>query len=134
MLYIINNSMTNTCNKYYNYFYTSLDEAKLQYIRKEYTVIEVDWLNKTLVNSEIFNKKYFEKDTEKKEIVNNMLEYYLNDKDKHIYKNTDYLCNNKEKICICNTHADDFRKIYEGINYRPNIKYVSWCKKENDDF
>ena len=126
--------MTNTSNKYYSYFYTSLNEAKLQYIRKEYTVIEVDWLNKTLVNSEIFNKKYFEKFTEKTEIVNNMLEYYLNDKDKSIYKKTDYLCNKKEKICICNTHADDFRKIYDGINYSPNIKYVSWCKKENDDF
>lgn len=63
-----------------------------------------------------------------------MLEYYLNDKDKSIYKKTDYLCNKKEKFCICNTHADDFRKIYDGINYSPNIKYVSWCKKENDNF
>uniref|UniRef100_A0A6C0HYE0 Uncharacterized protein n=1 Tax=viral metagenome TaxID=1070528 RepID=A0A6C0HYE0_9ZZZZ len=31
---------------------------------------------------------------------------------------TDYLCNERERICICNTHAEDFRKIYEGINYR----------------
>lgn len=33
-----------------------------------------------------------------------MLKYYLNNKDKAIYKKTDYLCN---------THADDFRKIYK---------------------
>ena len=54
-----------------------------------------------------------------------MLNFYMNDKDEHnghIYKRTDYLCNEKEKVCICNTHAEDFRKIYEGINYRQNTK------------
>lgn len=60
--------------------------------------------------------------------------FYLNDKDKEIYKKTDYLCNEKEKLCICNTHADDFRKIYDGINYKQNIKYISWCKKYKDKF
>lgn len=45
---------------------------------------------------------------------------------------TDYICNKKEKICICNIHAEDFRKIYERNNYRKDIKYISWCKKEND--
>ena len=55
-----------------------------------------------------------------------MLEYYFNHKDKPIYKKTDYLCNKKEKVCICNTHAADFRKIYDGINYKPKDKYISW--------
>jgi hypothetical protein len=62
-----------------------------------------------------------------------MLEYYLNDKDEHnihIYKMTDYLCNDKERVCICNTHADDFRKIYQGVNYNKNKKYISWLEKK----
>lgn len=117
------------CEKYYNSLYTSLNEEKIQYIRNNYTVIDVDWLDKTLVNSKMFLEK-----SPKEEIVNNMLEYYLNDKDRSIYKKTDYLCNEKEKVCICNTHADDFRKIYDGINYLPNLKYISWCKKNKDNF
>jgi hypothetical protein len=48
------------------------------------------------------------------EAVNNMLSYYLN----HPDKKTDYLCNKKEKICICNTNAEDFRKIYDQNNYK----------------
>ena len=63
-----------------------------------------------------------------------MLALYVNDKldkhDKYIYSMTVYLCNEKERICICNTHAEDFRKIYEGINYIKNKKYISWCKKK----
>ena len=39
-----------------------------------------------------------------------------------------------KKICICNIHADDFRKIYDGINYKQNTKYISWCKKYKDNF
>lgn len=57
-----------------------------------------------------------------------MLKYYLQHEDKEIYKKTDYLCNETEKVCICNTHAEDFRRIYDGINYKPNDKYISWYK------
>lgn len=53
-----------------------------------------------------------------------MSKYYLNHEDKAIYKKTDYLCNEKEKICICNIHADDFRRIYDGINYKKDDKYI----------
>lgn len=120
-------------NKYYDYFYTILDEDKLQHIRKDYTVIDVDGLDKFQVNLKMNNTEYFERSPEKKEIVNNMLEYYLNDKDKNIYKKTEYLCNEKEQIFICNNHAETFRKIYDGINYRPKQKYISWSKK-NEQF
>ena len=131
---MIGNSITNNYKKYYNSFYTLLDETKIQYIRKNYTVIDVDWLDKTLVNSKMFNNEFFEKYPQKKEIINNMLDFYLNDKDKNIYIKTEYLCNEKEKICICNINADDFRKIINGTNYQPNLKYISWCKKDNDHF
>jgi non-homologous end joining protein Ku len=122
--------------EYYNSNYASINDEEIQNIRNKYKVVEVDWLDSILVNSKMFNDDYFIKSPEKKEVVNKMLEYYLNDKDKHnmhIYSITDYLCNERERICICNTHAEDFRKIYEGINYRKNTKYISWCKK-NDNF
>jgi hypothetical protein len=128
------NLISNNSGKYYNSHYAKIDNDEIQNIRNHYKVIEIDWLDTTLVNTKILNDNYFEKLPKKKEIINKILEHYLNDKDednKHIYKITDYLCNEREKICICNTHAEDFRKIYEGINYRENIKYISWCKKND---
>ena len=49
-----------------------------------------------------------------------MLSDYLNDEQTRIYKITDYLCNEREKMCICNTHASDFRKMYEANKYQQN--------------
>jgi len=96
-------------------------------IKQNYKIIDVDWLDPILVKSKMFGDKYFT--PEKEEIINNMLTYYLNHKDRPIYKKTDYLCNKKEKICICNTHAEDFRKIYDGVNYKEGAKYISWIRK-----
>lgn len=113
------------CNQYYDTYWQL---SNTEYIQENYKIIDVDWLHPTLVKSKMFVDKYFTTFPEKEEIVNNMLTYYLNHNDRHIYKKTDYLCNEKEKICICNTHAEDFRKIYDGINYREGTKYISWIK------
>ena len=112
----------------FNDFFTSLDKENILYLRNNYKIIEVDYLDPILVRSKIFGDNFFELLPQKKDIVNNMLDYYLNHKDRSIYKKTDYLCNAKEKVCICNTHAADFRKIYDGINYNSNDKYISWFK------
>ena len=37
-------------------------------------------------------------------------------------------------MCICNTHASDFRKMYEANKYQQNKTYISWCKKVEDKF
>jgi hypothetical protein len=105
--------------------FTILDSQQLQNIKTNYKIINVYWLDRIQVNSKIFADDYF-KPTKKREIINNMLDYYLNHNDKLIYKKTDYLCNEKEKICICNIHAEDLRKIYDGINYKKNNKFISW--------
>ena len=63
-----------------------------------------------------------------------MLDYYLSHPDKPIYKKTDYLCNKKEKICICNTNTHDFINIYDRINYKPDDNFVSWIKKTTEPF
>ena len=124
----------NTSEKYYNSHYTTLDENQINHIRENYKVIDINWLDKIEVNSKMFNDDFFIKSPIKKQVVNNMLDFYLNDKYKNVYKRTEYLCNKKEKICICNTHAEYFRKVYSRKNYTQNDKYISWCEKIDDDF
>lgn len=110
--------------------YFSIDDSNIEEIKLNYKVIDVDYLDTTLVNSKMIADNYFIKFPEKKIIVNNMLAYYLTNKDKAIYKKTDYLCNERDKICICNTHADDFRKIYDRTNYKNGDKYISLINKK----
>ena len=109
-----------------NDFFSHIDEEKIQYLRNNYKIIDVDYLEPILVRSKMFGDDYFK--LQKKDAVNNMLDYYLNHKDKAIYEKTNYLCDKKEKICICNQHANDLRKIFDGINYKQDEKYISWFK------
>ena len=118
--------MGNTNKTYYNDFYTSLNNKQLEDIRSNYKIIEVPYLNPIIVRSAIFEDNYFIKSPLKTDIINNMLDYYLKHPDKHIYQKTDYLCNEKERICICNIHAKDFRIIYDNINFKKEDKYISW--------
>ena len=110
--------------------FTALGNEQLNIIKANYKVIQVPWLDAIQVNYKMFNDEYFVNSSCKKEMVQEMLDYYLNHNDKAIYKKTDYLCNKKEKICICNIHADDLRKIYEGNNYDKESKYISWYKEK----
>jgi len=112
----------------YSDFFTGINEENILDLRNNYKIIDVEYLDPILVRSKMFGDKFFL--LPKKDIINNMLEYYLNHKNREIYKKTDYLCNTKEKVCICNTNADNFRKIYDGVNYKPNEKYISWFKKD----
>lgn len=126
--------MGNTNKKNYTDLYTSLDNKEIEDIRSNYKIIEVDYLNPVIVRSAIFADEFFTKSPLKNNIINNMLEYYLNHPDKHIYKKTDYLCNRKEKICICNIHAKDFRKIFDKKYFKEDDKYISWIKIYNEPF
>ena len=119
--------------KMYTDKYTKLKNTDITSIREEYKVIDVEWLDMNKVEYEMFGDKYFDK--KKEEIIHSMLVYYLNRKDRTIYtKKTDYLCNEREKLCICNTHADDFRKIYDGINYKEEDKYISWFREKKQKY
>ena len=128
---LVNYTMGNNvhCSKSNDFkdLFTGIDEENILDLRNNYKIIDVDYLDPDLVHSNMYDNNSFVL-PRTKNIVNNMLEYYLNHKDKEIYKKTDYLCNEKEKVCICNTHAADFRKIYDGIYYIPNKKYISWFK------
>ena len=110
-----------------NDFFTTIDYENIVDLKNNYTILDVDYLDPYLVHAKMYDRNAFLL-PRKKVVVNNMLKYYLNHKDSEIYQKTDYLSNEKEKICICNTHAEDFRKIYDGINYKPDKKYISWFK------
>jgi len=114
-------------NIQYKDFYTGIDDEKVLDLRKNYTILDVDYLDPRLVLHQM-EKHESDLDSSRRECVNKMLDFYMNHEDKAIYKKTEYLCCAKEKICICNTHADDFRKIYDGISYMPNAKYISWFR------
>ena len=85
------------------------------------------------LGSKYFDKSNSDNSKTKEEIINSMLVYYLTCQDRAIYKKTDYLCNEREKFCICNTHADDFRKIYNG-NYKEGDKFISWFREKKHRF
>lgn len=61
-MYIMDNS------KYYNSDYKSIDDEQIQQIRKNYKVIDVDWLDSTLLNSQMFADEYFIKRPEKRKL------------------------------------------------------------------
>jgi hypothetical protein len=130
-IYVIGHNMNTDLNKQLkcNDFFTDMNQKDISYLRNNYKIVDVDYLDPFLVRYKMFDDNFFTLPT-KKDIMNNMLDYYFNHKDREIYKKTDYLCNTKEKVCICNTHAEDFRKIYDGVNYKPNEKYISWFKKD----
>lgn len=108
--------------KYYDDSFQTIKDNEIENIRKTYKVVDVEFLDTHKINMKIMGD-------DKKDVIKEMAEFYLNDKEKAIYKKTDYLCDKKEKICICNTNADNLRKIYDGINYKEDIKFISWCKK-----
>jgi len=110
----------------FNDFFTCVDEEIMVKI-KNYTFLDVEYLGHDLAKTKMYDRNAFILPREK-DIVINMLEYYLNHKYSKFFKKTEYLCNEKEKICICNINADDLRKIYDGPYYIPNKKYISWFK------
>jgi hypothetical protein len=122
-------------NKIYKDTFTSINDDKIKYIKQNYIIINVDWIDRDLVHENIVKNEYFIANPAKIEIVNDMLNYYLTRNDKYIYqKKTDLLCNKKQNICLCNTYAEDYRKILDGINYKKDQKYISWIRILNEPF
>jgi hypothetical protein len=113
--------------KSYKINFTNIDNDEVDNLRKTYDIVDVKYINPQLINYEIFKSK----NSKHKNTINDMIDLVYNDEDKHIFtKTTDYLCNTDKKICICNLNADNFRKIYEGINYKQNTKYIARIKED----
>jgi hypothetical protein len=126
-----NSNINNNLSNKYTSSYWTLDNEEIKKIRKNYDIIDVDYLDPILT---MYNARWINKLDEKRlNITKELLDYHLEEKNAKIYEKTNYLCNRKERICICNTHANDLRKIFDGINYKEET-YVNWIKKTNDPF
>jgi len=113
--------------------YTSLTIDEIQKIKQNYKIININYFNTDVIKFKIITDEYFEKNPNKTKMVNNMINFYIKSKNIEKYKKTNYLCNENEKICICNIYADNFKRIYDGSNYDKNTKYVSWIKKNEEN-
>ena len=110
-------------NKYKD-SYMPINNEQINFFRSNYKIIDVNYFHPTLIRSKMFNDNFFQLPC-KRNIVNVMMEYYCNHKDKTIYEKTDYLCNEKEKVCICNVNASILRQVYDGNNSNTNEKFAS---------
>ena len=84
-----------------------LKKSDLDEIRKTYKIVEVPYLDPIVVDTSTKNDIYFVIFSKKKELLNNMVHYYLTHNDSAIYKKTNYFCNEIARVCICNTSEDD---------------------------
>jgi len=100
-----------------------LTNMELSAIQKECKVIYVPSFDYYQINLKMFGDEYLETTMNQKKVVDSMLFYYSRHREIDLFKRTDYICNEKEKICICNKGAEDLRKLYLDA---PKEKTISW--------
>lgn len=109
--------------------YLTVSNDQITQIREKYVIIDIDSLEDDTVTSAT-RHSYFD-NQQKTEAVCDMLYYYLNHKNRYIYKKTDYLCNKKEEFCLCNTYAEALQVVFSD-NATPlnGNKTISWFKNK----
>lgn len=115
---------------YYDENYYEYSESNVNDLKLNYKIINVPYFCPMIIKHEIFNHMDYKIDLTREKSIENMINFWSTHKDKHIFEKTDYLCNRTEKLCICNTQADDLRKIYDGENYKPNLTFVSFISEK----
>lgn len=142
---IIKENILNSVNKIsentHDYYCSTNNNNSSDYVkdlRDKYKVIDVDYF---VPESSIKKKEMEIIVTDSKMLykpeptmVFDMMDFCFKNDTERYYQKIDYVCNEKERVCICNTHADDFRKIYDGKNYKEGIVNVIWVKKRNERF
>ena len=103
----------------YKHTFWNMDDEEIEEIKK-YKIIEVDELDKFIINQIMISDNYFNTYPTKSKVINNMLNYCLEHNEKENFKTTDYICNKKIKVCI------NLRKI---IKNNTEEKNISWVKK-----
>ena len=107
-------------------FFEKIDEINYDIIKSNNQIISVNWNNFNL-DSILFHNPTL--DSNEVKSINKMLQLYSTHKDKDIYKiQTDLICDEQNRICICNEDAYKFRQIYQGKNYDKTTKYINWIK------
>ena len=125
---------TPTPVKEISYMTLEKKDEMLKDIEKNYKMVELFCLNLDILNQTIQNDPFFEDSPQKKSMLIKMATFYLNHNDLNIFKKTDYFCNEKHKICICNKSAQNYRDLCKSEKYNNNKKYVSWSVEGRDPF
>jgi hypothetical protein len=99
--------------------HTILSDSELTLLNKEYKIIEVPSFDYYQISSKLFGNEYFDTTFNQKKVVDSMLQH----QDVDLFKRTDFICNEKEKICICNNGAEDLRKL---LSDHKSQKFIKW--------
>lgn len=140
---IIKDNIPNKISENTHEYYLSVNSnsSDVKDIREKYKVIDVDYFvpessikkkepEIIIVDSKVFSTSK----PSKTNMAFDMVDFCFKDEPERYYQKIDYVCNEKESICICNTHADDFRKMYDGKNYKSGRVNIIWVKKRNERF
>jgi hypothetical protein len=121
------NNLNNSNKPKYEHTHRNMNDEDIEEIKK-YKIINTNILDEYIINQLILTDEYFNKYPVKSKVVNNMLNYCLQHEEKEIFKRTDYICNKRIKVCICNNQADYFRRM-ANKNITEGKQNISWCKK-----
>jgi len=102
----------------------ALSDLEIASLKSSYKMIEVPSFDYYQINVKMFGDEYLETTMNQKVVMDRMLFYYMRHHDVDLFKRTDYICNEKEKICICNTGAEELRILNGGT--KNNQKFISW--------
>jgi len=116
-------------NKYTD-IYCHITEVEIGELRKKNKVLDVFSLEYEIIRLQMEKDEYFQEKPKEKDSINNMLTYYKNHRDYPIYKQTEYLCDEQNRICICNIHAEELRNLYYQKGYKNMRKFISRIIKE----
>lgn len=136
------NKMSEKTHEYY--YSTHINSSDVKRIRdpNNYTVINVDYffpessmkkIEPSIIVSDL-DKVYSTSKPSQTSMAYDMMDFCFKDESDQHYQRVDYVCNEQEGVCICNTHADDFRKIYDGQDYKSGRVNIIWVKKKNQRF
>jgi len=109
--------------------YSTLSHTEVNELRCNYDIFYIDWLDRSqIITAMQTNHSILSNTAQKQRVLQNMMDYYVNRTDTRVYDMTDYICDETSRMCICNTHADDFKKIYDKSQneFRTSKTYVSW--------
>lgn len=131
-------------DKYYNDKYIPISDEEIKELEQTYNIINVPFLHehqiiygidknyyRNLVRYEADEKEESIKYIKAQKITYSLLDVISKNGGRELYNKLDYICNEKEKVCICNENANLFRKIYDPPFYYSldkNKKFINWIE------
>lgn len=98
---------------------------------KKYKILTVSWFDEINVNCSMGSIHYFKQNPNKKLVIFDMINFILKDTNKKTYLyDTDYICNEKEQLCIYNDFKNTVKN-YDSNKHKDIIKdpTITWITK-----